>query len=95
VGEYEEKRLERFHADLWAHRALGEKGDSPKNNQIARTILLDDLGMSGYGHAEGELRFPSYDLDAETRDRLIAHARQDAAWGAANTASLLKAGAAT
>jgi hypothetical protein len=67
---------------------LGEKGDSPKNDVLAQAVPFNDLGWSGWSRDE---RPPStYNLDADTRDRLIAHARQGAAFAVFNTASLLE-----
>ena len=34
--------------------------------------------------------FPYYDLDEETRDRLLAHSRQDTAFAASNTSDLIR-----
>jgi hypothetical protein len=53
------------------------------DNMLAQNILHQDLGMfPGDIHA-------SYDLSDEVRDRLIAHARQDAAHAVLNTTRLL------
>lgn len=53
------------------------------NRAIARNVLHTELGR----YAETQ---PVYSLDQETRDRLIAHARQDAAHALLNTISLMK-----
>jgi len=50
---------------------------------IAQNVLQEDLGL----HADPP-RY--YDLDQETRDRLLAHARQDAAHALINTGDILK-----
>jgi hypothetical protein len=45
---------ERLRAALKAHRALREKGDSPKNDVLAQAVLFNDLvgpdgaGMNGH-----------------------------------------------
>jgi hypothetical protein len=49
---------------------------------VAQNVLHEDLGL----HAD-EPRY--YDLDQETRDRLLAHARQDAAHALINTEDIL------
>jgi len=45
---------------------------------IARNVLHEEIGL--YADAQ-----PTYHLDQETRDRLLAHARQDAAHALINT----------
>lgn len=52
------------------------------NEMLGKQMLLEDLGHYGVG------RIPKYGLDTDTRDRLIAHTRQDvaAAFGYAKSA---------
>ncbi|MGG3814203.1 hypothetical protein ABEV34_21525 [Methylorubrum rhodesianum] len=64
-------------------RDLGMKGDNWDNHAVARGTLYGDLGYEGSNQS-------FYDLDEPTRDRLLAHARQDAAHALCNTTSLLK-----
>ena len=47
------------------------------NHATARNVLHEELGQFGTPSA-------SYALDDRTRDILLAHARQDAAWAALN-----------
>jgi hypothetical protein len=51
------------------------------NGVIARSTLHGELGYLDDGNPTG------YDLDDETRDRLIAHGRQDSAHALLNTIS--------
>lgn len=57
--------------DIIGRHMPGENTDHQKANAVARNILHEDLGY--FGEPES-----SYRLDEKTRDRLIAHARQDA-----------------
>jgi hypothetical protein len=53
------------------------------NSVVARNTLQEDLGRySSGGH--------HYNLDQDTRDRLLVHARQDAAHALLNTISMMK-----
>jgi hypothetical protein len=52
------------------------------NNHTAQVVLDTELGK----YTD---KVPTYQLDQETRDRLLAHARQDAAEALLNTRSLL------
>ena len=70
-------------AAIAAHKALGRRDTTSDNNVVAQNILEGDLG---YFRDAG---IAQYDLDEEARDRLIAHARQDAALAVLNSASLL------
>ena len=76
------KRDENLRFAIKAQHALGMKGDNWDNYAIARETLQGDLGYEGGSKA-------SYNLDTDTRDILIAHARQDAAHALCNTTSLL------
>jgi hypothetical protein len=56
--------------------------DNISNAVIARNTLHEDLGRySSGGHC--------YNLDQDTRDRLLVHARQDAAHALLNTISMM------
>jgi hypothetical protein len=57
---------------------------STANSIVARNVLQEDLGLY-------EDHQPDYHLDQETRDRLIAHTRQDAAHALVNTIRLMQA----
>jgi hypothetical protein len=70
-------------ASLWARRSLGQKGAFWDNYATARVTLEGDLGQFT------DQPPAYYDLDEPTRDRLLAHARQDAAHALLNTSSLL------
>lgn len=65
-----------------AQRSLGMKGDSWDNYAVARDTLNGDLGLAGKQR-------DAYNLDQNTRDILLAHARQDAAHALCNSISLL------
>jgi hypothetical protein len=61
---------------------MGWKDHNALNLVVARNVLQEDLGrFTG--------RLHTYHLDGDTRDRLLAHARQDAAHALSNTAALL------
>jgi hypothetical protein len=61
---------------------MGWKDHNALNLVVARNVLQEDLGrFAGRLHA--------YHLDDDTRDRLLAHTRQDAAHALCNTAVLL------
>lgn len=68
---------------LRGHAAFGPRSTTENNDVIARNILHGDLG---HFRDEG---FQEYNLDERARDRLIAHARQDAALAVLNSASIL------
>lgn len=71
---------------IWARKALGGKVTPADTNAIiARSTLHGELGYLDDGTPT------IYNLDEATRDRLIAHARQDASHALLNTISLLKA----
>jgi hypothetical protein len=55
------------------------------NAAVARNILREETGFFGE-----ETDFPFYGLDDETRDRLLAHCRQDTAHALTNTVTLMK-----
>jgi hypothetical protein len=60
----------------------GWKDANALNGVVARSVLHEDLGrFKGRLHA--------YNLNDDARDRLLAHARQDAAHALCNTSSLL------
>ncbi|CCV06714.1 conserved hypothetical protein [Mesorhizobium metallidurans STM 2683] len=54
-----------------------------RNSMVARNILHEELGYFSDVQT-------SYSLDEETRDRLIAHGRQDAAHALTNTIALME-----
>jgi len=60
----------------------GSNWDKQANHIIARNILDAELGR----YAD---ELPVYHFDQETRDRLLVHARQDAAEALCNTTSLM------
>jgi hypothetical protein len=62
--------------------APSERNQTSHNAIIGESLLKQDLGVIGEWQN-------TYDLDEDIRDRLIAHARQDAAHAVLNTASLL------
>jgi hypothetical protein len=71
-------------ATLKSVRGLrGYPDQNADNALIAQNVLLEDLGHFGPNT-------PKYSFDSETRDRLIAHARQDAAHALINTSTLLQ-----
>lgn len=64
---------EALKTDLWAEKMIAGMKSTTMDAALARNILAGDLG-------EFKDRFlTAYSLDEDTRDRLIAHARQDAA----------------
>lgn len=69
-------RMDRDLRNWGAHREV-------EDNVTARNVLHQDLGRYAGRHTK-------YDLDEETRDRLIAHTRQDAAQALLNTVTLMK-----
>jgi hypothetical protein len=79
---------EKFREDLKSkiemNRSLGRNGANWENAAMANCILQEDLG-----HYPDSPLF-DYGLDDEARDRLLAHARQDAAHALCNTETLLK-----
>jgi len=79
----ERERNEQLKGALLGQRIAGLKGDTWDNHAIARDIVHNELGYTGN-------RRPPYNLDQDTRDILLVHARQDAAHALANTVSLLK-----
>lgn len=64
---------ESIRADLDARKVMGQSGEIVRSEVIARAMLDQDLGY----HSDSPRH--DYGLDDTTRDRLIAHARQDAA----------------
>ncbi|MBY5768570.1 hypothetical protein HFN63_00285 [Rhizobium leguminosarum] len=79
MGQTAEQDLQ---ARLQAIRTVGG-GQAEVDATIARNILHEDLG-----HFDGQLTI--YHLDDATRDRLIAHSRQDAALAVLNVGTLTK-----
>ncbi len=77
------KSQNRIQSTIKARRAIGLKGESWDNQAIARDILFDELG---YNQADR----PNYHLDEQTKDILLAHARQDSSHALSNTISLLE-----
>ena len=73
----EERAKADFSADVQAANALrGASAYEPEalaNDMLGRQMLREDLGEYGTGG------LPTYQMDDETRDRLIAHVRQDVA----------------
>jgi hypothetical protein len=78
-----EKAEEHLIQQLAMARETGARDANLLNSIVAKNVLHEDLG-----------RFDTipqwYRLDTDTRDRLIAHARQDAAHALFNTATLLE-----
>ena len=71
-----------LHHRLKALRLIGTT-KLQENNATAQNILHEDLGMFGqHGLAQ-------YKIDSETRDRLIAHTRQDASLAAINASTAM------
>jgi hypothetical protein len=83
ISERKEKAEEHLKQQLAFAKETGPRNASFLNSIIAKNVLHEDLG-----------RFDSflqrYNLDEDTRDRLIAHARQDAAHALINTITLLE-----
>lgn len=70
-------------SSIAALKLVGKTGDSWRNHAVAQNTLQDELG-------EFPANFQShYELDEATRDRLLAHTRQDSAHALLNTISLL------
>jgi hypothetical protein len=70
---------EALDASLKAAKSMlvrGSDWNSKANHIIARHVLQTELGR--YSDSD-DLPLPTYGLDGGTRDRLIVHARQDAA----------------
>jgi len=63
---------------LMALKEIGECRPSSVNAATARNVLHEDLGRFGDPNQH-------YSLDDDTRDRLIAHARQDASHAVLNS----------
>lgn len=66
------------------NRDIGLKGENWKNEAIASAVLHAELGYLGNGIKH------KYNLNEDTEDTLLAHARQDAAHALLNSISLLK-----
>ncbi|TIO14931.1 MAG: hypothetical protein E5X86_22715 [Mesorhizobium sp.] len=76
--------MESLQMDYRAHeRVTGRLTPADKNRMVARNILHEELGM--FADPQGAV----YSLDEDTRDRLLAHARQDASHALCNTISLM------
>jgi hypothetical protein len=60
----------------------GSDWNKQANHLVARNVLHSELGM----YADNQ---PIYNLDQETRDRLLVHARQDAAEAMCHARSLV------
>jgi hypothetical protein len=82
-GSTKEKAEENLIQQLSFAKETGPKDANFLNSIVARNILHEDLGRF-------DTRLRRYGLDDDTRDRLIAHARQDAAHALVNTATLLE-----
>lgn len=80
MGQTAEQDLQ---ARLQTIRAIEGNNQASIDAATARNILHEELGRF-----EGDLT--SYDLDQQTRDRLIAHTRQDAAHAVLSVGSLSK-----
>jgi hypothetical protein len=63
-------------------RDMGTKDSNSLNAIVAKNILQEELGLFR-DHQR------TYGLDPETRNRLLVHARQDAAHAVLNTSSVL------
>jgi hypothetical protein len=75
-----DERAQRIQSQIKAQREFGQKGPNWDNYAVAQNVSYQDLD-------EG----PDYRLDDAQRDRLIAHARQDASHATANASSILDA----
>jgi hypothetical protein len=71
----------KVHRELWGRHKINQESD--ENAIVARNVLHEELGYIG------TQREP-YHLNDDTRDILIAHARQDSAHALSNTISLLR-----
>jgi hypothetical protein len=74
--------IEHLRQQIAFARETGATSPSALNAVAGRNVLHEDLGRFSS-------RLPHYRLNEDTRDRLIAHARQDAAHALLNTATLL------
>jgi hypothetical protein len=70
---------------LAAMKDTGCKDPNSLNGAIARNVLQEELGTLAIKRRPP----PVYHLDEDARDRLLAHARQDAAHALCNTVTLL------
>ncbi|GJE59948.1 hypothetical protein [Methylobacterium trifolii] len=77
------KATKRIQSTIKIRNAVGLKGESWDNQAIARDVLFDELGYNRVDR-------PHYSLDDQTKDILLAHARQDASHALGNTISLLE-----
>jgi len=76
--------VESLRTALKTRRELeGRLSDTDVNFEVARNVLHEDLGYVGD-------RRIGYDLEDDTKDILLAHARQDAAHALLNSVTLLK-----
>jgi hypothetical protein len=80
-----ETTREAARSEIRSRREVGQHGHHVVNGAVARETLNQDLGYhsDSVNHA--------YGLDDPTRDRLIAHARQDAAHAMLNGVTAYKA----
>ncbi len=67
-----------------SRRVRGRRDVSAENGIVARDVLHGEIGLNGPSE-----RHEPYHLDADTRDILIAHGRQDAAHALLNTMTLV------
>jgi hypothetical protein len=74
--------VEHLKMQLSMARDMGTKDSNSLNAIAARNILHEELGRF-------RERQRNYNLDPETRNRLLVHARQDAAHALLNTSSVL------
>lgn len=77
-----EKPEDHLRQQLAFAKDMGARDGSILNSIVAKNVLHEDLGRF-------DSFLPRYNLDEDTRDRLIVHARQDAAHAVINTAALL------
>jgi hypothetical protein len=77
-----QERVEALKATLSAQHMVGQRGPHWRNHAVALNTLEQDLGYFGRDVA-------CYDVDEPARDRLLAHARQDAAHALLNTTAIL------
>ena len=80
--EEKESAAEHLKMRLAMSRDIGIKDPNSLNAIVARNILHDELGRFRGGQR-------NYSLDPETGNRLLVHARQDAAHALLNTSSVL------
>lgn len=77
------KAKESLKEDMWSLKELGLNTVVKRNGAVAKNVLDEEMGLFGEP-------YEIYSLDEPTRDRLLAHGRQDAAHALVNSISTIE-----